>query len=217
MTSRKTAVVVVIAFAMVSLLVFINCGKGLDKGNGNKSGNTQGESENLLYGQTEDGGETGEGRDADEGNKSGEVQTEEPQRTEASDFVLKTISGGEVKLSDHKGKVVILDFWDTWCAPCKVEIPGFVKLQDEWGDNGVQIIGIAFAKQGVHAVKAFAEDYHINYPVGICDQSTFENYGPITGIPTTFVIDKKGRIYEEYVGYRPEEVFVNDIKKLIVE
>lgn len=142
---------------------------------------------------------------------------EKLSREKAPDFVLEGISGKKVGLSDYKGKVMILDFWDTWCNPCKIEIPGFVKLQEEWGNKGLQIVGIAFARQGVNAVRAFAKSYKINYPVGICDEQTLNSYGPIRGIPTTFILDKEGRIYKKYIGYRPEEIFVEDIKNLISE
>lgn len=142
---------------------------------------------------------------------------EEPSREKAPDFILEGISGEKVRLSNYRGKVIILDFWDTWCNPCRVEIPSFVKLQEEWGNKGLQIIGIAFAKQGINAVKTFAQKYKINYPIGICDEQTFNSYGPIKGIPTTFVIDKEGRIYKKYIGYRHEEIFIEDIKNLISE
>ncbi len=152
-----------------------------------------------------------------EANKEPQRVKENLSREKAPNFVLSGISGNRVRLSDYRGKVLIVDFWDTWCNPCKMEIPGFVKLQEEWGDKGLQIIGVAFAKQGIDAVRAFAKRYKINYPVAICDEQTLNSYGPIRGIPTTFVLDKGGRIYKKYIGYRPEEIFIEDIKNLISE
>jgi len=132
----------------------------------------------------------------------------------APNFSLLNLSQKKVNLSDYKGKVIIVDFWDTWCAPCRMEIPDFVKLQKEWGDKGLQIIGVALGRQGLSMVSSFARKYKINYPVLLCDELTLRKYGPIRGIPTTFVIDKKGKIYKKYIGYRAKGVFENDIKKL---
>ncbi len=133
---------------------------------------------------------------------------------EAADFSLLNLSQKKVNLSDYQGKVIILDFWDTWCPPCIKEIPDFVELQKKWADKGVQIIGIALGKQGLVTVKSFAKKYKINYPVLLGDEVTLKKYGPIRGIPTTFVIDKEGKIYKKYIGYRAKRVFENDIKKL---
>ena len=132
----------------------------------------------------------------------------------APDFTLLNLSQKKVNLSDYQGKVIILDFWDTWCSPCVKEIPHFVELQKEL-EKKVQIIGIALGRQGLEKVKSFAKRYKINYPVLLCDEQTLRKYGPIRGIPTTFVIDREGKIYKKYIGYRPKEIFEADIKKLI--
>ncbi len=133
----------------------------------------------------------------------------------APDFSLLNLSQKKVRLSDYRGKVIILDFWDTWCSPCRMEIPDFVELQKEWADKGVQIIGVAFGRQGLKAVKSFARKYKMNYPVLLCDELTLRKYGPIRGIPTTFVIDREGKIYRKYIGYRAKGIFEKDIKKLV--
>ena len=133
----------------------------------------------------------------------------------AADFTLLNLSQKKVNFSDYQGKVRIVDFWDTYCYPCKMEIPDFVKLQKKW-KNKLQIIGVAFGRQGLRTVKAFAKKYKMNYPVVICDDLTLKKYGPLEGIPTTFVIDRKGKIYKKYIGYRPgiEKLFEADIEKL---
>lgn len=130
----------------------------------------------------------------------------------APDFTLTGIDGQNVQLSSFKGKVVILDFWATWCPPCKAEIPFFVELQSQYGKDGLAIIGAAL--DDPEKVKAFAKDYGINYPVALANRDTATTYGGIRGIPTTFVIDKKGNVVRQYVGYRPKEVFEADFKAL---
>ncbi len=133
----------------------------------------------------------------------------------AADFSLLNLSQKKVNLSDYQGKVIILDFWAPECPPCRREIPDFVELQKEWGDKGVQIIGITCSRMRLKAIISFAGKYKMNYPVLLCDEATYRKYGPIPGIPTTFVIDQEGKIYKKYIGYKTKGVFENDIKKLI--
>jgi peroxiredoxin len=98
-----------------------------------------------------------------------------------------------------------------------MEIPDFVKLQEQYGKKGLQIIGVAFGRQGLDAVKNFMAQYGINYPVLLATMEVVQAYGGIEGIPTTFVIDKHGRIYQKYVGYRPHSVWENDIRTLLAQ
>lgn len=131
----------------------------------------------------------------------------------APDFSLPDLQGGTITLSNFIGKIIILDFWATWCPPCKAEIPGFIALNNKYEKSGVILIGAAV--DDLNKVKSFAKNYGINYPVCIADQNTTTNYGGIRGIPTTFVIDKEGYIVREYVGFRPEETFEKDILDLM--
>jgi peroxiredoxin len=126
-------------------------------------------------------------------------------------FTLTDIKGKSVSLSDFKGKVVILDFWATWCPPCKREIPDFINLQKEYGARGLQVVGIALDEPG--KVQAFASQNGINYPVLLGTDDIAWKYGGIQGIPTTFVIDKTGKIAAKFEGYRPRDVFESEIKK----
>ena len=134
----------------------------------------------------------------------------------APDFTLKDINGEEFHLYEHiKGKVVIIDFWDTWCPPCRAEIPHFIEIYSEYEDKGVLIIGIAFAREGIERVKSFCKDYGINYPVLIGEKKVVESYGGINAIPTTFIINKKGEIVEKVIGYRDKEFFEEKIEELL--
>lgn len=130
----------------------------------------------------------------------------------APDFSLEALDGKTIRLSDYKGKVIILDFWATWCPPCKAEIPFFIELMKQYNKEDLQIIGIALDDIG--RVRNFVKQNGMNYPVAIADQNTPIAYGGIQGIPTTFVIDKDGYIIQRYVGYRPKQVFEEDYLSL---
>ena len=133
---------------------------------------------------------------------------------DAPDFNLKDINGKAFRLSDFKGKVLIVDFFGTWCPPCRGEIPGFVELQNFYGPQGVLVIGVSSEDAG--ALKKFADSMGINYPVLTdTDEAAHIIYGPIRGIPTTFVIDKNFKVRRHYIGARPKSVFEADIKEMI--
>ena len=133
----------------------------------------------------------------------------------APDFNLKKFDGGMAKLSDYLGKVVILDFWATWCPPCIKEIPDFVELQKEYGDKGLAILGISLDQNPKQALPKFIKKYKVNYSILLTDGKVDKAFGGVTGIPTTFVIDRKGEIYKQYVGFRPKQIFETDIKTLL--
>ena len=133
----------------------------------------------------------------------------------APDFTLNDLDGEPFSFSSTRGKVVILDFWATWCPPCRMEIPHFMDLYKKYRRQGLEIVGVALDRGGASVVKPFAEKNGIDYPVVIGDQKVTVDYGGIRGIPTTFVIDRKGRIVQKYVGYREKEVFEEAIKGLL--
>jgi len=135
----------------------------------------------------------------------------------APDFILTDLEGDTIHLADYRGKVVILNFWDTWCGPCRVEIPDFIQLYEDYKDQGFMMIGIAGGRLGLDNVREFVRDIEINYPVVLLTQELYEDYGPITGIPTTFVVNRKGQIVKKYVGYREKRVFESDITSLLKE
>jgi len=140
----------------------------------------------------------------------------------AADFTLMSLDGEEISLSDFKGKVVILDFWATWCPPCVKEIPHFNELAKEYEDDGLVVFGVSVDRDGAPAVEKFTKTrIPINYPLVLYDKATYDTYQMYLpadrrgGIPFTFVIDREGNIREHYVGYRPKEEFVKAIKPLL--
>jgi len=139
----------------------------------------------------------------------------EDMDSKAPDFTVTTINGDTITLSDYEGNVVIIDFWDTWCPPCRRGIPDFIELYKEYKDKGFVMIGLAFGRQGEKAVTEFAEEYNINYPIAIADPSLINSFGQIRSIPTAFLINQQGNIVNKYIGLRPKETFENDIKELL--
>jgi peroxiredoxin len=133
----------------------------------------------------------------------------------APDFVLNDIDGNAVKLADFKGKVLIVDFWSTWCGPCVGEIPDFVELYRTYKDKGLVIVGISLDQGGVEVVKNFAAQYKVTYPLVMGDQKVTEAYGGISAIPTTFIIDRQGKIIDGVVGSREKSYFVKKIGNLL--
>ncbi len=140
-----------------------------------------------------------------------------PGAKPAPSFTLQDLKGNQISLSDFKGKVVVLDFWATWCPPCVKEIPHFIELYEQYKDRGFAMVGISLDREGISVVKLFAQKYRVNYPILMTDGQVQKEYGGIPSIPTTFVIDSAGNIRQKYVGYREKAVFEADIKKLLAE
>jgi Tol biopolymer transport system component/peroxiredoxin/DNA-directed RNA polymerase subunit RPC12/RpoP len=132
-------------------------------------------------------------------------------------FTLQDLSGKRISLSEFKGKVVILDFWATWCPPCVVEIPHFIALYEQYKDQGLAVVGISTDRKGVGIVRSFAQKNHINYPILMADGRVQAAYGGIRAIPTTFIIDSAGIIRHQYIGYRDKSVFETAIKPLLAD
>ena len=130
----------------------------------------------------------------------------------APEFALQDANGQTVKLSDFKGKVVLLDFWATWCGPCKLEIPWFIEFQRKYKDQGFTVIGVSMDDGGWKAIKPFVEESKMNYPVLIGNDELATKFGGIDVLPTTFVIDKQGRIIAAHQGLTSKDEFEDAIK-----
>ena len=138
------------------------------------------------------------------------------QTAVAPEWSLKDANGNMVRSSDFKGKVVILDFWATWCGPCRAEIPTFIDLQRQYGPQGLVVVGVSVDGQdGAGVVKPVAQELGMNYPVVLADEATQAAFGGIDAIPTTFIIDREGRIVKEHVGLTDKDEFENEIKPLL--
>lgn len=133
---------------------------------------------------------------------------------EVSNFTLSSLDGVEMSLLDFKGRVIIMDFWATWCGPCEVEIPSFVELQEEYGEKGLQILGVSLDRGGKEDLINFCDNLNINYPILIGNNALANKFG-VQAIPTTYIIDREGNLFKKYIGVRGKEVFKNDIEQLI--
>lgn len=133
----------------------------------------------------------------------------------APEFSLKDASGTEKKLSDFRGSVVIIDFWATWCPPCREEIPHFVELYNQYKAQGLEIIGVSMDQSPERVIPGFIEKNKINYTILFGEEKVYDLYGGINAIPTTFIVDKEGNLVRKYVGYREKGVFEQDIKELL--
>lgn len=131
-------------------------------------------------------------------------------------FTLKDINNQDVTLSQYAGKVVLLDFWATWCGPCKVEIPHFVEFQEKYGKAGLQIIGVSVDDTADKLIP-YVRDMKMNYPVlqGLDHDDLQEAYGPIVGIPVSVVISRDGKICATHTGLTGKDVFEREIKALL--
>ncbi len=128
---------------------------------------------------------------------------------------LRDVDGQPVSSRQFLGQVVLLDFWATWCPPCRAEIPGFVELQSKYADKGLVVVGVSLDRTGPASVKEFMQRFSMNYPVVMGDEAITQAFGGIKGIPTTFIINRKGHIVTRHVGYADKETFENEIKPLL--
>ena len=133
----------------------------------------------------------------------------------APDFVLKDIDGREVQLADYRGKVVVPNFWATWCQPCRIEIPWFNEIYDRYRSKDVVILGISLDEGGAKDVRPFLKDTPIHYPILLGTEDVAERYGGIFGIPTTIIIDRDGKIAKKHLGLTDKEEIENSIKELL--
>jgi peroxiredoxin len=145
-----------------------------------------------------------------------EVKSEKDRKV-APDFSLKDAAGKPVKLSDFRGKVVLLNFWATWCEPCRLEIPWFIDLQQVYKDRAFVVLGVSMDDDGWDSVKPFLLANKLNYRVVIGTEEVSAKYGGIESLPTTFIIDREGRIAAVHPEMVSKSVYQNDILKLLDE
>lgn len=136
-------------------------------------------------------------------------------RKPAPDFSLKDVHGRTVKLSDYKGKVVLLNFWATWCGPCKIEIPWLIDFEQRYKDRGFAVLGISMDEEGWDVVKPYIERRKVNYRVVIGNDEVADLYGGVASLPTTFVLDREGKIAGVHVGLVSKSVYQDEIEQLL--
>jgi peroxiredoxin len=139
----------------------------------------------------------------------------EKDRQKAPDFTLKDATGATVKLSDYKGKVVLLNFWATWCGPCQIEIPWFIDFEQQLKDKNFAVLGVSLDDDGWKSVKPYLEKKKINYRVMIGTEELSTLYGGVDSLPTTFIIDRQGRIASKHEGLVSKSDYLNEIVDLL--
>jgi len=131
-------------------------------------------------------------------------------------FTLKDLDGADVTLSAFKGKVILVNFWATWCGPCKIEIPWFVDLQARYGKDGLQVLGISI-DDTLERLTPYAAQYKINYPVlqGLGRRDVHDAFGALWGIPTSYVISREGKLCAKHIGATPQAGFESEVRGLL--
>ena len=132
----------------------------------------------------------------------------------APDFTIKTIDGKTITSGDLRGKVVLLNFWATWCPPCRAEIPDLIKLQSKYADK-LQIIGLSDDTGPVNDVKKFVAEHGMNYPVAIADPKLEAQFGGVMGLPTSFVVDTQWRVVQKHIGLRNPALYDLEVRALL--
>lgn len=133
----------------------------------------------------------------------------------APDFVLKDLNGGVHRMSDLRGNVVLLNFFATWCGPCRQEIPEFVEMYRRLRHEGLEIIGVSLDQGGASVLMPFVKHYKIDYPIVLGTSKVVTDFGGVKGIPNTFLIDRNGAISDHFVGYQPGYIVEASVKKLL--
>ncbi len=137
-------------------------------------------------------------------------------RTRVADMAFPQLDGGSWRLSDHRGQVVLINYWASWCAPCREETPGLIDLARDYRYKGLTIVGVAVDRGGRPAVESFLREYHLPYPVLIPDLS-LPSAPALDALPTTVLLDRDGRTAKSYIGATRESVFRADVDKLLSE
>jgi thiol-disulfide isomerase/thioredoxin len=150
------------------------------------------------------------------GGEVAAVACEDDAKSAPLDYTLKDMDGRDVELASFKGDVILLNFWATWCGPCKIEIPGFIELQDEYGDDGFVVLGLS-TDDTPDQIKTFADEFAVNYPmlVGLDETEFQEAWGPIWGLPMSFWIDRDGMWCKTHMGIGTKDQFEGDLKSLL--
>jgi cytochrome c biogenesis protein CcmG/thiol:disulfide interchange protein DsbE len=132
------------------------------------------------------------------------------------ELVMAQLDGGTWRMADHRGQVVLVNYWATWCGPCWEETPGLVRLSRELGPKGLAVVGVAIDEGGREKVQKFVDEFHVSYPVTLPDRMSQMEYG-MAGVPTTILVDKEGRVAKTYVGAVRQADYKTDVEALLAE
>jgi len=135
----------------------------------------------------------------------------------APDFTLKDARGERLRLSDYKGRVVLLNFWATWCVPCRTEIPWFVDFEKEFQPRGFTVLGVSMDEDGWKAIDPYVAEHKINYPIVLANEEVNELYGGIEALPTTMLIGRDGKVAFLHAGLVSREDYEKEIRQLLTE
>src|SRR5690349_1036412 len=135
--------------------------------------------------------------------------------TQAPNFTLESLDGKNVSLSELRGKAVLLNFWATWCGPCKIETPWLVELQKQYGSQGLQVIGVAMDDSGKDDIAKFAQEMGVNYPVLLGKEAVGEEYGGVPALPESFFIGRDGKIVDRIIGLKGRGDIEEAIRKAL--
>jgi cytochrome c biogenesis protein CcmG/thiol:disulfide interchange protein DsbE len=135
--------------------------------------------------------------------------------TPAPDFTLETLDGKSMSLSSLRGKAVLVNFWATWCGPCKIETPWLVELQKQYGEQGLQVVGVAMDDSGKDEISRFAQEMGMNYPVLMGKEAVGEAYGGVPALPESFFVGRDGKIVDKILGLRDRQDIEDAVKKAL--
>ena len=137
------------------------------------------------------------------------------ERMPAPEFALKDVNGATVKIADYKGKVVLLNFWATWCVPCKAEMPWFQEFEKSYKDRGFAVLGASIDEDGWQVVKPYMDEHKLNYKIIVATPEVAQLYGVVDALPTTFMIDQEGRIAATHTGLVSKATYAKQIEQLL--
>jgi peroxiredoxin len=143
------------------------------------------------------------------------VRLASPENLPAPGFALADSTGASVRLADFRGKVVVLNFWATWCHGCRTEIPWLMEFADKYRDQGLAVIGVSMDEDGWKAVRPFLREKQINYPVVIGTEQLAQKYGGVEAMPLTYLIDRQGKIAATHVGLAGKQALEEEIRRLL--